>query len=104
MTGKHFCVLTRLVSSVNFQMACIQSRFSDTSRDRRSAPDLHTQPERSYILSATSFSTAMVSMEIMLPSAYFNSTQAVSILNSQDSKWFTVLISLQLSFLTNNLS
>lgn len=45
MTGKHFCVLTRLVSSVNFQMACIQSRFSDTSRDRRSAPNLHTQPE-----------------------------------------------------------
>ena len=29
-------------------------------------------------------------MEIMLPSAYFNSTQAVSILNSQDSKWLTV--------------
>lgn len=48
MTGKHFCVLTRLVSSVNFQMACIQSRFSDTSRDRRSAPNLHARHEMAY--------------------------------------------------------
>lgn len=42
----------------------------------------------SYIFSTTSFSTAMVSMETMLPSEYFSSTQVVSMLNSQEISFF----------------
>lgn len=74
--------------AVEYQLSVVQ----------RCIIDRQSNSDRWYILFVTSFSTAMQSMEISIPSSRRCSTQAVSVLNSQDRIFLILVTSQHLNF------